>query len=126
MRQGKIKRGFTLIELLVVVSIISLLSTVVLASLKDAREKAIASKTRAEFEEFIKALELYKADNGFYPYQDSTETAVSLLSKFDNSEQLVPPDLTSLSQLLSKYIPNTPKYPINSDFDDVWYQYQPR
>jgi prepilin-type N-terminal cleavage/methylation domain-containing protein len=40
MEQTKYRQGFTLIELLVVVSIISLLSSVVLASLNDARHKA--------------------------------------------------------------------------------------
>jgi prepilin-type N-terminal cleavage/methylation domain-containing protein len=40
MTSHKTNRGFTLIELLVVISIISLLSTIVLASLNDARTKA--------------------------------------------------------------------------------------
>lgn len=63
----KNNRGFTLIELLVAISIIGLLSTVVLASLTSARKKAEAAKFLAEMDQFKKALELYRTDNGMYP-----------------------------------------------------------
>jgi prepilin-type N-terminal cleavage/methylation domain-containing protein len=61
--------GFTLIELLVVVAIISLLSSIVLASLKEAREKAKISKFRQEINQLITAIELYRTDNnGQFPF----------------------------------------------------------
>jgi general secretion pathway protein G len=59
----RLSKGFTLIELMVVISIISLLSSIVLASVKEVREKARATKFRAEVDQFINALELYRADN---------------------------------------------------------------
>lgn len=65
------KRGFTLIELLVVISIIALLSSIVLASLNDARLKTKKSAFAQGLYEFQKALELYRADNGIYPYEGS-------------------------------------------------------
>lgn len=61
-------KGFTLIELLVVISIISLLSSVVLVSIQDAREKAIQTKFDQEFLGLRTAIELARADNrGEYP-----------------------------------------------------------
>jgi prepilin-type N-terminal cleavage/methylation domain-containing protein len=62
-----IPKGFTLIELLVVVAIISLLSSVVLASLNSARAKARDVKRLAELKQVQTALEFYFDDNGVYP-----------------------------------------------------------
>ena len=63
----KANKGFTLIELLVVIAIIGMLSSVVLASLNSAREKARDAKRIADLREIEKALELYFDDNGEYP-----------------------------------------------------------
>jgi prepilin-type N-terminal cleavage/methylation domain-containing protein len=63
----KNKTGFTLIELLVVIAIISLLSTIVIVSLKDARLKAQDSKTIQQVRQFQTAVAMFVADNNFYP-----------------------------------------------------------
>ena len=55
----KLLRGFTLIELLVVVSIIGLLSTIVVLSLSDARDKADIARIMQDFNNMEKALVLY-------------------------------------------------------------------
>jgi len=73
MKRNKSK-GFTLIELMVVISIIALLSSVVFASLKNAREKAVLTKTVGEMKSLQNAIELYKNKNGRYPLDDSPET----------------------------------------------------
>jgi prepilin-type N-terminal cleavage/methylation domain-containing protein len=57
------QKGFTLIELLVVVAIISLLSSVILASIKDAKDKAEQTAYRVYMSEVIKAAELYRTDS---------------------------------------------------------------
>ncbi|MBU1557376.1 prepilin-type N-terminal cleavage/methylation domain-containing protein [Patescibacteria group bacterium] len=49
-------KGFTLIELMVVIAIIGLLSSVVLASLTSARNRARYTKTQVEIRDFIKAV----------------------------------------------------------------------
>ena len=64
----KNSHGFTLIELLVVVAIISLLSSVVMASLNSARSKARDAERLSDLEQIRTALALYYDDNNWkYP-----------------------------------------------------------
>ena len=60
-------RGFTLIELLVVIAIIGLLSSVVLASLNTAREKAKVANSIAQVRELRTVVALYMNDTGVAP-----------------------------------------------------------
>lgn len=61
-------KAFTLIELLVVVAIISLLSSVVIASVSDAREKARSQALVESIKQMMTGLELYNQDhNNIYP-----------------------------------------------------------
>ena len=60
-------RGFTLVELIVVIGIISLLSSIVLASLGNARAKARDARRLADMHNIRTALELYRSKYGVYP-----------------------------------------------------------
>ncbi len=104
-------KGFTLIELMVVISIIGLLSSIVLASLKDARDKANVTKFKAEIKQMINALELYRGDNGKYPYEG--ESYSYAISNANSIEQLTYND-DLFSNYLSKYMKTWPKVPANS------------
>ncbi|MFZ3011486.1 MAG: type II secretion system protein [Minisyncoccia bacterium] len=64
-------KGFTLIELLVVVAIISLLSSVVFASLNSAREKARDARRKVDLKQIQTALELYYNECGSYIVRDN-------------------------------------------------------
>ncbi len=66
--------GFTLVELLVVISIIGLLSSVVFASLNNARMKARDAKRLSDMKQIQTALELYYDKYGFYPNPRSSGT----------------------------------------------------
>jgi prepilin-type N-terminal cleavage/methylation domain-containing protein len=77
-------KGFTLIELLVVVAIISLLSSIVLASLQDARAKARDSKRIQDLHQFEIALALYYDTYGVYPCGDGSEPGTSQI-QYDSS-----------------------------------------
>lgn len=61
--------GFTLIELLVVIAIIGLLSSVVLASLNSARNKALYARAQVDINQLKKAMLIYKIDKGELPPQ---------------------------------------------------------
>lgn len=65
----KLTKGFTLIELLVVIAIIGILSSVVLASLNSARQKARDARRISDAKNIQLALELYADSNGAYPTQ---------------------------------------------------------
>lgn len=55
------RRGFTLIELLVVISIISLLSSILLASLSTSRQKAKDAAIRSQLKQIASQAELFRA-----------------------------------------------------------------
>lgn len=59
----KNKKGFTLIELLVVVAIISLMSSIVLASLNGARGKAADARVKSQLLSIRNAAEIYYSLN---------------------------------------------------------------
>ena len=80
------RSGFTLIELLIVISIIGILSTVVLASLGSARERARDSNRVTDIRQIQLALELYFEQNGEYP----TDIATLATSNFIQAEPLDP------------------------------------
>lgn len=61
------KRGFTMIELLVVVSIIGLLTSVVLASVNNARIKARDSKRLSDLKQIDTAIRLYNDKYDYFP-----------------------------------------------------------
>ncbi len=80
------KRGFTLIELLVVISIISLLSSIVLASLNNVRSKARDAKRLGDLRAMNTALQLYASDhNGSYPCTGPCNSATWKCSDCNNS-----------------------------------------
>lgn len=61
------QKGFTLIELLMVIAIISLIASIVLASLSDARARGRDATRIKQMFEIRAAIELYYSDHGQYP-----------------------------------------------------------
>ena len=78
-------KGFTLIELLVVISIIGLLSSVILASLNEARAKARDTSLFVETKQLQTALEMYYNQNHKYPNSTQDSPAVFFSSVEGNA-----------------------------------------
>ncbi len=105
-------RGFTLIELLVVIAIIGLLSSVVLASLNNARKKGRDARRIADLKQLQVALELYYSDNAAYPILATVNTTKA---GFD----------TALAGLTSGgHIPSIPTDPVNNVTGNFIYYYK--
>lgn len=120
-------KGFTLIELLVVISIIGLLSSVVLASVQSAREKAMLAKTVSEMKSFQNAIELYRSQMGYYPdeinlsysygnYDDDINgKLINAWWTAGKSDSFFTTELVN-KKLISK-VPHAPNYPNNCGSD---------
>ena len=74
----KTTRAFTLIELMVVISIISMLASVVLASLKPIRAQAQDAKRKEEIHSVDLAIQAYISDKGYPPDLGSCAAQVSV------------------------------------------------
>jgi prepilin-type N-terminal cleavage/methylation domain-containing protein len=78
----KQSRGFTLIELLTVIAIIGILSTVIMANLVIARQKARDSRRISDIKNIQLSLEVFYNANLYYPrniYTDATFRSASYM-----------------------------------------------
>src|SRR3954466_12769220 len=68
------RAAFTIMELLIVIAIIIVLAGLILATTGYVQKKGARSRAEAEIAAMSAACESYKADNGTYPYDASTNT----------------------------------------------------
>lgn len=69
----KEQRAFTLIELLVVIAIIGILSSIVLASLSGARERAQITRTVSDFQQIETAMTMWMQGEGYTKWPELTD-----------------------------------------------------
>jgi type II secretory pathway pseudopilin PulG len=70
--------SFTIIELLIVIAIIVILAGLILSTAGYVQKKGARSRAEAEIAAISAALESYKADNGIYPRDTTTNTTDNL------------------------------------------------
>jgi prepilin-type N-terminal cleavage/methylation domain-containing protein len=113
------KKGFTLIELLVVISIISLLSSIVMASLNTARMKSRTVRSLEDLRQINTAILAYYAENGSYPVSTGGS------GPWDGYSTCWGDALGSIwiPDLVPKYIPALPREPANNTACNIQYIY---
>ena len=77
LKAGRARRGFTLIELVVVVLVMGILAAVAAPKMFDTATTAKGNASRQSLIVIRDAIELYKAQNGAYPGQTATGTALA-------------------------------------------------
>lgn len=87
---GNHKRAFTLVELLVVVSIIALLISILLPSLKNAREQAKRIKCMASQSAIAKAAASYQSEYFEWMVGSPGTTGSMMLTRYDGVDPLSP------------------------------------
>lgn len=63
----KPQAGFTIVELLIVIVVIAILAAITVVAYNGVQVRAKNSQTQQALSTWVKALKLYKADNGTYP-----------------------------------------------------------
>lgn len=67
MKPDPAARGFTLIELLTVIAVLGILAAIIIPTVGGARTSADRAATKAQFNQWAAAMELYRQEYGFYP-----------------------------------------------------------
>jgi type II secretory pathway pseudopilin PulG len=80
------KAGFSLIELFVVISIIIVLAGLILSTVSYVQKKGERSRAETEIAAISAALESYKADNGIYPRDNTTNQYTDTLDARQNTD----------------------------------------
>jgi prepilin-type N-terminal cleavage/methylation domain-containing protein len=114
-------KGFTLIELLVVISIISLLSSIVIGSMRDAREKAEYAELYNDLRQLEIAFQLMYSDyNGWPDERDTINEQIdgNPLNWSAPVSSIISDGLVTLNQYISK----APNFPI-STYSNFYYSY---
>lgn len=100
--------GFTIVELLIVIVIIGVLAAITIVSFNGIQAKARDSQRLQDVKTIVKALELYKTQNGTYPDEVGTANAGGWEISSDGTNATNFLSLLSTSRTISK-VPVDPR-----------------
>lgn len=110
------QHGFTIVELLVVIVVIAILAIITIVAYNGIQSRARDNQRYADAKSIMKALEIYKADKGYYPRWSAPQSthAATCASHTNGYSYSDATDGTWLGDLVtSKTIPQVPLAPGN-------------
>lgn len=116
------RRGFTIVELLIVIVVIGVLAAISIAAYNSVQSKARDSSRIAKLDQLVKGIELYYAQNGYYPPIDhglGTETSCG--SQTDNWGHC--DRLRILTDAIAPYVRIDPTTLSNATQGNYYYSY---
>lgn len=72
MKKSKQRKGFTLIELLMVIAIIGILAGILIPTVGSVRKQAKIAQSKTQLQNYVNAIQLFKAEYKFYPFVTGT------------------------------------------------------
>ncbi len=115
----KKSKGFTLLELLIVIAIIGILSSIVVSSMNNAREKGQISKVEQELQSIKTAMEMMQIDTDEWP---GHQTPFEINTGSDNEIENITGSTAGLAGTDGVY-PNWQGPYIIQDIVDPWGNY---
>ncbi|HEX6416492.1 MAG TPA: prepilin-type N-terminal cleavage/methylation domain-containing protein [Candidatus Saccharimonadales bacterium] len=112
-RKNTHRQGFTIVELLIVIVVIAILTAIVTVAYNNMQARASFSRYQTDMKSLVKALVLYKADNGNYP---STSGQSGCSNNWCGWDQATGNDF--INGLAPQYISKTPQMPTNLARED--------
>jgi prepilin-type N-terminal cleavage/methylation domain-containing protein len=119
--------GFTLVEMMVTIGVIGILSTIIYANFGSARAGARDDIRKADLKSLQLAIELYKAQNGFYPLRgciDSGDSTGLWSNANPDSSVFVEQCPEYIVGLVPDYIAKLPTDPSGVGVSDKGYIYR--
>lgn len=104
------KAGFTLLEMIVILTLLGLITAAIAYSIGAARRKARDNQRLTELSQMVKALEIYRQENGAYPPPLPSRKYNGPHCARSNQDNWQ----TFLGEQLKRYISKIPTDPINT------------
>ena len=106
--------GFTIVELLIVIVVIGILAAITIVAYNGVQVRARDNIRKSDLAAIVKAVELFKADNGEAPPAGTSYWCTQI---YNSSYAQV---LNALKPYMSNKVPNDPLFP--STYQDYFYQ----
>lgn len=114
-----VRDGFTIVELLIVIVVIAILASITVTAYRGVQNRAQDSRRVNDLKSIVKALELYKIDNGVYP--TAAGSGLGLQQGWETSAREAPGEFIAALKFSSYgFEGGVPIDPVNNATEDLF------